>query len=185
MTEANRSSRPQRSEDANTSRRGNAAKRLTVRLPELGTLATARLWLSYQRYAFLLLGLPIAVFALAAAYAPWWAAVLVALAAIAPVRFGIDVLLRWPKKLRATRIAIARIDAGSFETRSVRRYCTDPCFRVVASELLGRAGVPRLERRAVIRRFADEVRREGNFIVLVDHANGTVTTVGGNSQERT
>ncbi len=158
---------------------------MKVRLPELGTLATVRLWLSYQRYAFVLLGVAIAAFALAAAYMPWWTAVLVALAAIAPVRFAVDVIARWPRKLRATRIALARMQAGSFETVSVRRYCTDPCFRVVASELRARAGVARRERRAIIRRYADEVRREGSFIVLVDHVNGTVTTVGGNAQERT
>ncbi|MGE5185523.1 MAG: hypothetical protein ACM31C_25845 [Acidobacteriota bacterium] len=162
---------------------------MRVRLPALGALATLRLFVSYQRYGFLLVGAPVAAFALAAAYAPWWLAAIVALAGIAPARFGIDVLLRWPRKLRATRLGLARMQHGSFAPASVRRYCSDPCFKVVARELLARAGVPPGERRALVRRFADEVRRERDFVVLVDHVNGTVTTLGGsiasNAQERT
>lgn len=158
---------------------------MSVRLPALGAATTARLWLSYQRYAFLLVGLPLAAFALAALYAPWWVAAIVAIVAIAPVRFGIEVLLRWPRKLRATRIGIARMRAGSFAPASVRGYCGDPCFRVVAHELLARAGMPRGERRAIVHRYADEVRRERDFAVIVDHVRGTVVTLGGNAQERT
>ncbi len=158
---------------------------MKVKLPELGILATARLFASYQRYGALLVGVPVLAVALAAAYAPWWACALVGLAGIAPARFGVEVLLRWPRKLRATRVGLARVQHGSFSPASVRRYCGDPCYRVVARELLVRAGVPRPERRALIRRFADELRREGELVVLVDHVNGTVTTIGGNAHERT
>jgi hypothetical protein len=158
---------------------------MSVRLPELGALATARLWLSYQRYAVALVGVPVAAFALAAASARWWAAAVVALAAVVPVRFGIEVLGRWPRKLRATRIAIARIQAGTFAPASVRGYCDDPCFRVVAREILARAGMSRGERRALVRDFSDQRRREGSVAIIIDHVRGTITTVGGDAQERT
>ncbi len=151
---------------------------MTVRLPELGALATARLWLSYQRYAFLLLGVPVAAFACAVVWTPWWLAAIVGVVALAPARFGIEVLGRWPRKLRATRVGLARIRAGSFAASSVRGYCDDPCFQVVARELLARAGMPRAKRRALVRDFAVQRRREQSVAMIIDHVTGTITTVG-------
>lgn len=162
-----------------------AALERRVRLPALGKVARARLWLSYQRYALLLLGGPALAVALAAAYAPWWVALLAGVVGIVPARFGLYVAGRWPRKLRATRVALARIDAGSFAPESVRGHCGDPCFRVVAREVLARAGVPRPERAALVHRFADEVRRERSVVVLFDHVRGTATILGGDARERT
>jgi hypothetical protein len=156
-----------------------------ARLPKLGAFATARLFVSYQRYGALLLVAPIAVVIAVARIAPWWAALLVGLAGIAPVRFGVEVVARWPRKLRATRIAVARIAAGSFSAASVRPYCGDPCFRVVATEILARAGMARHERKTLVRSFQEQLRQENSVRVLVDHVRGTVLTFGGENQERT
>jgi hypothetical protein len=156
---------------------GNASR--AVRLPTLGRLATARLWLSYQRYAFVLVGAPALCVTLAATYGTWWIVTIAAVIAIAPVRFAFEVLGRWPRKLRATRVGMARIAAGSFAAVSVRGYCSDPCFRVVARELLARAGVARSQRRSIIRRFVDEVRRERDVVIVFDHVRGTALTLGG------
>lgn len=144
-----------------------------------------RLWLSYQRYGLLLVGAPPVAVAGAAWALPGWVAALVALAAIPPVRFGVEVLGRWPRKLRATRLADARIRAGRFRPAQIKGHCGDPCFRVVAAEILARAGVPRAERRAQIRTYAEQLRRERDVLVLVDHVRGTVTTIGGDARERT
>jgi hypothetical protein len=156
-----------------------------VRLPALGALARARLWLSYQRYAALLIGIPLAAVALAARHAPWVITAVVALAGLAPARFGSIVLARWPRKLRATRVALARLQAGRFALASVRRYCGDPCFRIVAREVLARSGMSWAARRALVRRYADELRREGELVMLVDHVRGTVVTIGDDTRERT
>jgi hypothetical protein len=156
-----------------------------VCLPPIGAIGLVRLWLSYQRYACLLLGVPAAVVALAIAYAPWWAVIVAGVVALAPVRFGLEVLGRWRRKLRVTRVGLARIAGGTFTPQSIRSYCGDPCFRVVASELLVRAGVARAERRALLRKFSDEQRAERGIVILVDHVRGTVFTLGGDARERT
>jgi len=147
-------------------------------LPALGAAKVLRLWLSYQRYALLLVGAPAACVALAVTRLPWWAAGLIAVAGLAPARFGVTVLARWPRKLRATRVGLARIAAGTFTPASIRSYCGDPCFRVVARELLAASGVPGAERRAIVHRFTGELRAEGSVAMLVDHVRGTVT-IGG------
>ena len=149
-----------------------------IALPALGAATWLRLWLSYQRYAAVLVGAPALCVALAVARLPWWGAGLVALAGVAPARFGLTVLARWPRKLRATRVGLARIAAGTFTPASIRTYCGDPCFRLVAHELLAAAGLPRAERRAIVHRFTGELRAEGSVAMLVDHVRGTVT-IGG------
>lgn len=155
-----------------------------VRLPELPVAARVGLWLRYQRYAFLLLGVPTALVVLAALTLPWWAALLVGVAGLAPVRFGVEVWSRWPRKLRATRVALARIESGSFHHASIKRHCGDPCFRLVADEILTRAGLPRSERKLVISGYAELLRKEDSMLVLVDHVRGTVITFGGDTRER-
>lgn len=156
----------------------------TARLPELRLYDRARLWLRYQRYSFVLVAIPTAVVTVAAIMLPWWAAVIVGLCAIAPVRFGVEVWLRYPRKVRATRIAIARIASGSFHHASIKRHCGDPCFRLVADEILARAGMPRAERRLVISRYREQLKQEDSMLVVVDHVRGTVITFGGETRER-
>jgi hypothetical protein len=157
---------------------------MKVKLPELSRLARVRLWLRYQRYAFLLVGVPTVIVTLAAIALPWWAALLLGLCAIAPVRFGVEVWFRYPRKIRATRIALARIQTGSFHHASIKRHCGDPCFRLVADEILARAGMPRAERRLVISMYREQLDKEDSMLVLVDHVRGTVITLGGETRER-
>lgn len=136
-----------------------------------------RLWLSYQRYAFLLLGVPaLGLAALIAWTSPWWW-VPAGLIALVPIKFGITVAARFPRKLRATWIATRRIDSGRFAPTSVRSYCGDPCFRVVAHEILRRAGVPRAERRRLVTQYREELHRDRSTLVIVDHLAGTVTLI--------
>lgn len=157
---------------------------MKVRLPELSLPSRVRLWFRYQRYAFLLLGVPTLLVLGAARVLPWWAAVIAGLCALAPVRFGVEVWGRWPRKLRATRIAMARIASGSFQHASIKRHCGDPCFRLVADEVLARSGMPRAERKQVISMYSEQLKREDSMLVLVDHVRGTVITFGGETQER-
>lgn len=150
-------------------------------LPRFGRLATARLWLSYQRYGLLLCGGGVAVPAAIALVWPglFWLWAPLALLMLKPIGFGITVLRRWPKKLRATMLAEHRIRSGRFRPASVKSYCGDPCFRVVAHEILTRAGMPRAERFALIATLRREHEASSRVLLLVDHTTGTVFTVQG------
>lgn len=140
-----------------------------------GRVEWVRLWVSYQRYAFLMAGIPAAIVAGVAWIWPhaWWA--WGGLTLIALRFFGIahEIGGRWPRKVRATRLADRRIAAGRFDARTVSRYCGDPCFRVVAREILRRAGYDAAERRRLIRQFAAEEAERGHSLVFAD-ATGAV-----------
>lgn len=144
-----------------------------------GTVELARLWLSYQRYALLLFALAAAPIAAMVTLAPaswlWWP--LAAAPSLAAAVFASSVYRRWPRKLRATALAARRIESGRFAPRRLREYCGDPCFRVVAAEILTRAGYSRRERDQMIREFARDLR-EPVFLLEVDHLGGTVRIDG-------
>jgi hypothetical protein len=163
---------------------GSAARRPgRVRLPPLGAAARARLWWSYQRYALAIVAATAAVVAAAVLLAPPWIWIPAALIAIAPLSFAGRVLAMWPRKLRATRIALARIATGRFAPAQVRGHCGDPCFRVVADEILRRAGTPRRQRQILIARYEEELARR-DVLLLVDRTAGVVVTVGADGQFR-
>jgi hypothetical protein len=149
-------------------------------LPRPGRLARARLWLSYQRYGLLLCSSALVPATIALLWPRLvWVWLPLALLALAPVRFGVTVLGRWPRKLRATLVAEHRIRAGRFRPESLTSYCGDPCFRLVAHEILKRAGIAAAERRALVARLRAEHEASARVLVLVDHATGTVFTVQG------
>ena len=148
-------------------------------LPTFARSERLRLWLSYQRYAFVLVGGSAALALAMIALAPWWLAAPVVLLAIVPARFGLTVWARYPRKLRATQVAAHRIAHGRFQPSSVTSYCGDPCFRVVAHEILRRAGHDRSSRRALIAQFRCDMEARGGILLIVDHAGSVVATVGG------
>ena len=147
------------------------AARARVSLPPLSGLARVRLWISYQRYAGLLLVGPIAVAIATVVLAPWWLTALTSAGGLVPLRFGLEVAGRWPRKLRATRLAMARIARGRFAPSSVRAYCGDPCFRVVAAEILARAGYDGAQRRRLVAEFRRELRAADRQVVYFDYQN--------------
>lgn len=155
----------------------------SVRLPVLSFAERARLFVSYQRYAAVLLALPAIAVTAAVRTLPWWAAVAVGLVAIVPLRFGVEVALKYSRKVRATRVGMARIESGAFTPASIKSHCGDPCFRVVADELLTRSGMPRAERKLVISTYREQLRQESSVLVMVDHVRGTVITFGGETRE--
>jgi hypothetical protein len=140
-----------------------------------------RLWLSYQRYAVLLGALTLAIPTAILCFAPtvWWLYLLAAYPVIRLAMATVGVHRRWPEKLRATRLADRRIAADQFTPKFVENYCEDPCFRVVARELLRRAGYDRRQRRAIVREFARQAKANSDVVLLVDHQTGVVTTIEG------
>ncbi len=141
----------------------------------LGLPERARLWLSYQRYALLMGGLPVLVWAgiVFAAPGAWWAWGPLALVMLWFVGQAVPIYRRFPRKMRATLLADRRIATGRFHPRTIRRYCGDPCFRVVAREILRRAGTPPAERRRLIETFAAEEAERGHTLVFA-RADGSV-----------
>ena len=146
------------------------------------------LWLSYQRYSFVLVGsallLPVGLFWLLPNYWFLWGIPAV-LVASKLVFYAVMVYRRWPRKLRATMVATRRIASGGFEPDSVMPFCGDPCFRVVANEILSRAGLGLTERMRIIRRLAVEKRNQPEYVVLVDRTNGVTVRVDGTQVTRT
>jgi hypothetical protein len=145
-----------------------------------GRAELLRLWLSYQRYALLLAALAVALPAAAATWTPqrWYVWLVVIPVAWKIAAFAWQVSSRWPRKLRATALATRRIAAGRFHPRSVRGYCGDPCFRVVANEVLRRAGISRARRRELIGAFAEK-EREPAFLVVVNPDSDTPVQLRG------
>ena len=157
-----------------------------VSYPRLGAIELARLWLSYQRYGFLLVGASVATVGAVIVLLPthYWMWALAGLVVAAPASFGFTVLRRWPRKLRATLVAEHRIRTGRFRPESVRAYCGDPCFRVVAREILQRAGVPPCQRETLIRRLRHEFEAAENIVMFVDRQQGTVVIIDGQGSIR-
>jgi len=152
-------------------------------LPRLSAARRARLWLSYQRYALVTLAGAAATVAAAVVALPWWLWLPLAAVSAVPVRFAAHVLASWPRKLRATRIAEHRIRAGRFAPVQVQSFCGDPCFRVVAAEILARAGIGDDERRGLIAAYRRDAEKR-DVLLLVDHTTGLVVTVGADGQFR-
>jgi hypothetical protein len=129
----------------------------------------------------LLMAVALSPFALVYALSPtiWWTWLVAAIPGVWVGNFAIIVLGRFPRKLRLTAIADRRIAQGTFSPRSVAGYCEDPCFRVVAHEVLRRAGVPAAERRALVEQFAAQASENATGMLVFDHERGTVTQFDG------
>ena len=137
-----------------------------------------RLWVSYQRYALGFAALSAGLVWLSIALLPWWTWPVTALVVVKMLSFAGFIVSRHSRKVRATAIAAVRIDQGRFKPESVESYCGDPCFRLVASEALSRAGYARSERRALIREYARRENERASATVIFDRHNGRVITIG-------
>jgi hypothetical protein len=145
-----------------------------------------RLWLSYQRYAILLpLACAAALGALVALASVWaWAwlgLIIMVPVAITTAGFTLEVVRAYSRKLRATWAQERRMAAGRFSPEALRSYCGDPCWRVVANEILTRAGYSRTQRRALIQAFRRELDSDAHAVVIVDHLTGAVRRIGASS----
>ena len=161
-----------------------AANEVREEIPEapLGRGGRIRLWLRYNLYMFLLVaGIGLVVGLAALGDVPWWLWVPVGLGAVGVGRFAWTIPARHPRKLRATRRAQTRILRGTFRTEQVVKYCGDPCSRLVATEILRRAGVAGPERRRVLRDGARQAQEEARQLVLVDRSRGLLVTVDGST----
>jgi len=146
-----------------------------------GMLELCRLWLSYQRYAFVLGGLAGGVVAGVALYDPaaWYLWLVAAVPVVKLLQLTAEVAGRWQRKLRATALAARRLETGRFKPQFVENYCGDPCFRVVAREILCRAGIDRAERRRLIREYTGRAKARSDVILMVNRDAGVQVRVSG------
>ncbi len=153
-------------------------------LPELKRRERVSLWLSYQRYGLLMAGASLIVLFLAPVFSLWlwptswllWLVTMMVCAAVALklMGFAVYILGRWPQKLRATIIAQYRINTGRFSPDSLQNYCGDPCFRLVADEILQRAAIPADERQRLIGELRTRHERASQTLLFVDRERDTV-----------
>ncbi len=157
---------------------------ISTRSQPFGPGELIRLWFSYQRYGIVLASanlLMIAATALAIVEVGglWpWALLLI----LVPITgklgsFAFEVFGAQRRKLRATFTHQRRISSGSFSPTAVRPYCGDPCWRLVALEVLRRAGHSAQARRALVRTFAHELDTDAHAVVIVDHQTGFVRRI--------
>ncbi len=151
------------------------------RLGSLHPLTWVRLWFSFQRYAFVLTALAVSPLVVVAVVAPtvWWAWLVAVVPALWVGRFAVEVWFRWPRKIRLWRVGVHRIAAGRFVPEDVRTHCGDPCYRVVADELLRQCGVAAAERRVLLARWQAEAAAAGHELIIIDHIGGEVRRVSG------
>ena len=145
----------------------------------LGLFERARLWLSYQRYALLFFAIALVLVLAPVVWARWYFWLPAMLVGLKIAGAGVEIYRRFPKKIRATIAARRRIDRGTFVVEFVESYCGDPCFRVVAREILRNANVPAIERARIVREFSARQREKKDSIVFVDRTNGVQIRVDG------
>lgn len=135
-----------------------------------------RLYVSYQRYAILIFSIWWAVLAFILWYDPWaWYLWVPAVPALFWGQgFGREVASRWPRKLRLTEEAHAALEAGTFEVDSLQNYCGDPCFRVVAHEILSTAGYDEAQRQALVQEMRSQIEAERETVYIFDHNQGVI-----------
>lgn len=144
------------------------------------------LWLNYQRYAILML-LSAGLIAGAAyyLYTLFWLFSLIALSASVYLSvFGLRAMGQFGKKRVLTKRAHQRMAQGTFEKEQLIKYCTDPCWRLVVSEILRRNGCSRDQAKAHVRAWSKEAKAFKEQLVIVNREGNVVyTSKHGNTQE--
>jgi hypothetical protein len=135
----------------------------------------SRLWWSYQRYVFALGAVALLIAAAsvtAAALLSWWWA-LGCLVSIPLARFAASIWSHYPRKVELTLSALALIEDKTFSPDLLRNYCGDPCYRVVADEILRYTGRNAVERREVIRAHHEALSQARAEVVVIEHTART------------
>lgn len=157
---------------------GKGAMREDIPTAPMGTGTRIRLWLIFNLYLFVAAGLALALGGLAF-FVPGWLAVPMGLGVLPLGQLAWSIGAKHHKKLRAVGRAMTRIEHGTFEPGQVVRYCGDPCSRLVAHEILRRAGYGRAERRRIVQEGTTANREADRQLVLVDRARGVLVEVNG------
>jgi len=134
-------------------------------------------FVSYNRYALLILLLSVAIPGLLFRYARWYLWVPAGLVALRALYWAWHIARQYPKKLHITKKLLLAQRQGTFQTPDVVKYCGDPCYRVVAHHALAKAGTPAAERRRLVRGYVEQAHDLAHALVFVDREKGRVVTV--------
>lgn len=131
----------------------------------LGGVERLRLVLSYQRYAFVVLAIIAGLLVSAWSLNTMGTWIVAGGLSLFLTWFGTLVALRLPHKLRLTRTQDERIRRGRFDPDDLLSWVEDPCYRVVAREILVRAGRSRSEARAEVAELARKAAQHEGIVI--------------------
>lgn len=107
----------------------------------------------------------------------WWGVVAWVAALVMSV-WASSILLQFPRKIALVRRYRWHNDQGQFEPSDIAHLCGDPCYRLVASEIL-RYTPNRGARKTLIRHLRDQQSTFGLGKVTVDPERGVLVLYNG------
>jgi hypothetical protein len=134
-------------------------------------------FLSYNRYALLILVLSLAIPAVLFVFLRWYFWVPATLVALRALYWAWHIARQYPKKLHITKKMLWAQQNRTFRNEDIVKYCGDPCYRVVAHQVLARTGVPAPERRRLVSEYVDQAHDLAHALVFVDREKGRVVTI--------
>ncbi len=148
----------------------------TERAVRFGFGQKARYFLSYNRYALLIVLVALGASAAAVRWGAWYVWVPVCLASLRALVWAWRIARQFPRKLHITKKLLRAQREARFSPEDVVKYCADPCYRVVAREALAAAGVPRAQRAGMVRDYTRRARELAHDFVIVDRERNRVLT---------
>ncbi|MBU1244746.1 hypothetical protein KJ612_16230, partial [Myxococcota bacterium] len=134
-------------------------------------------FLSYNRYALLILLLSLAVPTVLFLFFRWYFWVPATLVALRALYWAWHIARQYPKKLHITKKMALAQQNRTFQNEDIVKYCGDPCYRVVAHQVLAQARVPAGERRRLVREYVEQAHDLAHALVFVDREKGRVVTI--------
>ena len=113
----------------------------------------------------------------------WWSLLFGGISGLSLMGLGIRIMAQTGKKMAIARRAQDQISEGVFEPSSMMKYCTDPCWRVVVSDVLKEANIPTKKRRALIKAFSKDAVEASKMLILVNRHDNLVYTLDGSTIE--
>ncbi|MBN2722588.1 MAG: hypothetical protein JXR95_00795 [Deltaproteobacteria bacterium] len=145
-----------------------------------------KLYFSFNRYAYLLLisGILLPLSSLILKPAWWWLTLLLLFPAIWMIKWAYFIHSQTSKKFHILKKQMFEHSESGGELSPLSKYCGDPCYRVVADEILIQRNVGFFERRKIIRKNTRIARSENNFSFAVDFKNHVVYRSDGQTTEK-
>jgi hypothetical protein len=134
------------------------------------------LYFSFNRYTYLILAgtfaviFPIILFL----FSWWWLWVPLCLIGLWFLKFSFNIHAQTSKKFHITKKWIFNIKHENAEMDEMIKYCEDPCYRVVAKEILIQKGIGSKERKKIINDYKEEAIKRNKMIIIVDKKNGVI-----------
>ncbi|MGM0598091.1 MAG: MerC domain-containing protein [Myxococcota bacterium] len=151
---------------------------------QFSPLKKIKLYFSFNRYSFLLLFCALLPALVIILLKPqwWWLWGIFALVGIWLLRWAWLIHAQTFKKFHILKKNIYR--QNQTEKSSIGKYCSDPCYRVVANEILANQGLGFRQRKKIIRKMKKTAAEENKYSVVVDFKNQIVYKSDGTKTEK-